>query len=167
MDLPSMFEQARSLVAGAKIIINSEGILDGGGVYYPTTPVIVSCALAIEIGLKLIIQAQVGKRPKDHDLESLFNQLPGDIREAFIAHYLSQNPDETEVSLLKKISQHKGIFVDWRYAYESSKILECSPSFLYQLAYALSTYTEQSYKFKRNDNGWLKGRICVKHQAQN
>ena len=53
--LPDMFKAARSLVAGAKIILDSDGIRDGGKERMPTLPVIVCCALAIEIGLKALL----------------------------------------------------------------------------------------------------------------
>lgn len=155
MDLPSMFEQARSLVAGAKIIIDSEGINDNAQVRHPTTPVIVSCALSTEVGLKLIIAAESEKKAKGHDLESLFNQLSKQTAKEIVAHYLNLNHEETEESLKEKIERHKRIFIDWRYAYESESSIECSPTFLYQWAYALNTFIEQKFEFERNGNGWL------------
>ncbi len=74
MDKPSMFEQSRSLVAGAKIIIDSEGINDDGEIKKPTTPVILSCAFAIEFLLKLLILQETGNSANGHNLDALYNR---------------------------------------------------------------------------------------------
>lgn len=150
-----MFEQARSLAAGAKIIISSEGINENGVSKMPTTPVVLSCAFSIEVSLKLLILQETGSVAKGHHIDSLYNELPDDIRDKLIAHYLSENPGETEKSLNENIVKHRNIFVDWRYAFESSDPLECSPDFLYSFAYSLSTFVEQNYEFEKNGNGWL------------
>ena len=156
MDKPSMFEQARSLVAGAKIIIDSDGINDNGEIKKPTTPVILACAFAIEVLLKLLILQETGNSASGHNLEALYNQLPEGLKDQVISRYISQNQEETIDSLNEKMNAHKRVFVDWRYAFEGQNDQECSPSFLYSFAYSLSTFVEDNYDFERNDNGWLK-----------
>ncbi len=71
MDKSSMFEQSRSLIAGAKIIIDSEGISDGGVTRKPTTPVILNSAFAIEICLKLLLLQETQIKEHGHNLHAL------------------------------------------------------------------------------------------------
>ena len=156
MDKPSMFEQSRSLIAGAKIIINCDGVCDNGNIMIPTSPVIILCAIAIEICLKLLIINETGKEVQQvHDLKSLFERIPKDLSSRVVEHFLEKNKEETLETLTENIAIHKNIFVDWRYAYEKFN-LECSPSFLYSFAFCLNAYIEDNYKFERNQNGWLK-----------
>lgn len=156
MDKPSMFEQSRSLIAGAKIIIDSKGINDNGITKKPTTPVILSCAFAIEVCLKLLLLQETSQEAHGHDLNSLFSKLPSTLLDNIIDDFLSQNPSETRESFEINLANHKRIFVDWRYAFESKDPLECSPTFLYSLAFCLNKHVETNYEFERNDNGWLK-----------
>ncbi len=155
MDKSSMFEQSRSLIAGAKIIMDSEGIDDNGVAKKPTTPVILVCAFAIEICLKLLLLQETGAEVKSHDWEELFKKLPPEVSKSVVADFLSQNRGETEDSLNTELVNHKKIFVGWRYAFESKDPLECKPCFLYSLAFCLNTFIEKNYDFERNDNGWL------------
>ena len=46
-----MFEAARSLIGGAKIIVASNGIEEGGVAKHPTLPVVICSVIAIEIGI--------------------------------------------------------------------------------------------------------------------
>jgi len=155
MDKPSMFEQSRSLIAGAKIIIDSDGINDNGVRRKPSTPVILSCAFAIEVSLKLLLLQETEDAGHGHNLEDLFNKLPEELLNRIVDQFIAQNPDENRDSLNTNLSNHKKIFVNWRYAFENTNPQECSPSFLYSLAYSLNTFIEENYDFERNGNGWL------------
>lgn len=155
VDLPSMFEQSRSLIAGAKIIIDSDGITDDGSLKKPTTPVILCCSLSIEICLKLLIMQEKGKSIKNHDLVKLYALLPSTHSSGILAKCILNDVVQNVDELLALIESHKNIFVNWRYAFEQNSELECSPTFLYGLAYSLSIYIEEQYSFARNNNGWL------------
>lgn len=159
VDVPSMFEQSRSLISGAKIIIDSKGINDSGETKWPTTPVILSCSLAIELCIKILLTNQSGKIVVGHNIKNLFNKVEGETRESVVAHFLTQNPSYKESELLCLLSEHESIFIDWRYAYECKSDKSCSPSFLFAFAYCLNTYIESSFEFERNQNGWLKSPI--------
>ncbi len=150
-----MFEQSHSLIAGAKIIIDSDGINDNGVRRKPSTPVILSCAFAIEVCLKLLLIQETEDAGHGHNLEVLFEKLPKELLNRIVDQFLAQNPDENRDSLNTNLSNHKNIFVNWRYAFENTNLLECSPNFLYSLAYSLNTFIEENYDFERNDNGWL------------
>jgi hypothetical protein len=156
MDKPSMFEQSRSLIAGAKIIIDSEGINDNGVTKKPTTPVILLCAFAIEVCLKLLLLQETNQVAHGHNLENLFKKLPLALFNNIADNFLSQNQNETRESFLINLANHKKIFINWRYAFERNDPIECSPSFLYSLAFCLNKYIETNYVFERHDNGWLK-----------
>ena len=155
MDKASMFEQARSLIAGAKIIMDHDGIIDNDLIRKPTTPVILCCAFAIEVCLKLLLLDEGSQVANNHNLEELFKKLSPEKRDLLVEIYLSQNQDVTREELIKNINDHKNVFVTWRYAYEK-EVVFCSPSFLYSLAYCLISFIENNYEFERNDNGWLK-----------
>lgn len=150
-----MFEQARSLVAGAKIIIDSDGINDGGRAFKPSSPVILCCSLSIEISLKLLISQEGRAAQTGHSLDVLYGELPEPTRKAFKLHAEKAHGQEFADSLESELQKHADVFVWWRYAYEQGGELKCSPSFLYTLAFALSTFIEESYHFERNDNAWL------------
>lgn len=158
-DMPSMFEQSRSLIAGAKIIIDSEGINDSGETKWPTTPVILSCSFAIEICVKILLISETNKAVVGHNIHDLFQKIGVATKESVMSYFLTQNPDCKEGDLLRQLGEHESIFVDWRYAYESQSDIYCSPSFLFALAYCLNTYIESNFKFERNQNGWLKSPI--------
>jgi len=103
---------------------------------------------------------------KGHDIWVLFNKLDEETKCRVMEHYLSQQKEESKDTLLEKIEEHKSAFVDWRYPYEDSQCLKCSPAFLYSFAYGLNTFIEQNYHFERNDNGWLKADGVIKFKAQ-
>lgn len=150
-----MFEQARSLAAGAKIIVDSDGVRDGERVLKPSSPVILSCALSIEISLKLLAFHETGTAAKGHRLDAIFNGLPQQVRQRIELHVEAELGEEFVSGLTTELQKHSDIFVAWRYAYESGSGLECSPSFLYSFAHCLSIFVEKNYLFERNDNGWL------------
>lgn len=83
-----MFEAARSLIGGSKIIISSDGIEEFGVVRKPTLPVIVSSVLAIEIQLKALLQLNGIARPagNGHDLFLLFQALPEHLQQFLLGH---------------------------------------------------------------------------------
>ena len=134
-----MFEASRSLTAGAKIIMDSEGIRDRGAAKTPTLPVIVSSALAIEIGLKALLTLEgtpFSRRGGGHSLTALFESLSAATQEellSFQAQYTGRKPAEAKLQL-----NHEALtFVRWRYAYEH-RYLATSPAFLHDFAVALS-----------------------------
>lgn len=154
-DLPSMFEHSRSLLCGAKIIFDSDGISGAGEQRIPTIPVIISCALSAEISLKLICYAEGGSPPKTHDIFALYDGLSATAKSGISAIY-AENGDADEVrEFIGMLEKHKLCFLSWRYPFEGGEP-QASPTFLYSLAYALSCYIEKTYSFERNMNGWLK-----------
>lgn len=155
MDKPSMFEQARSLAAGAKIIIDSDGVQDGGRILKPSSPVILCCSLSIEISLKLLIAQEGGAAQTGHRLDVLYGALPDSTKKAFELHAEKEHDRYFVDSIESQLQCHSDVFVAWRYAYEKCGEIECSPSFLYSLAFSLSTFIEHNYEFERNDNAWL------------
>lgn len=154
--LSLMFEAARSYIAGAKIIIASDGINDDHAVAHPTLPVITCSAFAIELQIKLLLLATNVARPRGdgHDLELLFNALPATLQSKvldFQQQYTDLSHEEARVLL----SEEKDTFKRWRYPYESH-FLETRPADLFQLALALNDFIKNNYELERSDNGWLR-----------
>jgi hypothetical protein len=152
--LSLMFEAARSYIGGAKIIIASEGIRDDNSVNHPTLPVITCSAFAIEIQLKLLIEANKETTQKTHDLEELFDALSSSLQDEilmFQSSYTYLSADQVRDFL----SKEKDAFEHWRYPYEK-KSLETQPSALFQFALALSDFIKSKYQIERSENGWLR-----------
>ena len=154
--LSLMFESARSYLGGAKIIMASEGIEDDHGVAYPTLPVITCSVFAIELQLKLLLEALELARPKGdgHDLNLLFNALPVSFQEDVLA-FQSSYTGLSACEARSLISEEKDTFKRWRYAYEEEK-LKTQPSALFNLALALSELIKSRYQIERSSNGWLR-----------
>lgn len=150
-----MFEQARSLAAGAKIIIDSDGIKDGARTLKPSSPVVLCCSLSIEISLKLLIAQEGEAAQTGHRLDVLYGALPKLTKDAFELYAEKVHGREFVDSFPSELREHADVFVSWRYAYEQGGELKCSPSFLYSLAFVLNTFIEDTYLFERNDNAWL------------
>lgn len=150
-----MFEQARSLAVGAKIIMEGDGIQDGDRILKPSSPVILCCALSIEISLKLLIAQEGEAAQAGHCLDVLYRALPEPVKTAFKLHAEKDHGQEFVGALESQIQAHADVFVSWRYAYEKGGELECSPSFLYSLAFSLNTFIEDNYQFERNNNAWM------------
>jgi hypothetical protein len=150
-----MFECARSLIGGAKIIVASDGIEEDGETKWPTIPMIVCSAFAIEVQIKALFQKHGVERPKgdQHDLFLLFSALPHGVRQALLAFqesYTQASPEQA----LAELGTHKDTFKRWRYPYES-KELAAKPSFIFSFALALSDYIKAHYEIERSGNGWL------------
>lgn len=81
-----MFECARSLIGGVKIIVASDGIEEDGIAKWPTIPTIVCSAFAIEVQIKALLLKQNCPRPEgdQHDLMLLFSAVPSDLRYALL-----------------------------------------------------------------------------------
>lgn len=75
------------------------------GLHNVSAPRITSYALAVEVGLKLILHLSGRKPAQTHALRRLFDQVPEESRQ-FLA-YLEECVDEID-----------SYFVDWRYPYE-------------------------------------------------
>lgn len=153
--LSLMFESARSYIAGAKIIMASDGIEDDHGIAHPTLPVITCSVFAIELQLKFLLDASELARPigDGHDLKLLFNALPVALQEdvlAFQSSFTGRSAGETR----SLISEERDTFKRWRYPYEQQQI-ETRPSSLFQLALALSEFIKSRYQIERSGNGWL------------
>lgn len=139
-----MFEASRSLVAGAKIIIGSEGIGDRGRVSHPTLPVIVCCALAIEIGLKTLLTVEGHAFPKKgggHSLKALLDAVSAQTQRELL-RFQKQFTGHTPSDARRKLYREDMTFVAWRYAYEHSR-LSTRPAFLHDFAVALSQFLQQ------------------------
>lgn len=142
LSLNDMFEAARSLVAGAKIILDSNGIRVHGYEQKPTLPVIVCCALAIEIGLKTLLTL-VWKgfpRKNGHSLITLFAALP-ESTQAELLSFQQRFTGRTAVDAKRQLFLEDMTFVKWRYAYEN-EYLATSPAFLHDFGVALSEFTK-------------------------
>ena len=149
-----MFEAARSYIAGAKIIIASDGIEEDGAIKQPTLPVIVCCAIAIEILLKAILNINEIPRPKGdgHDLNQLFLSLPID-KQCELLEYQSKFTEKTVDQAKIAIFKARNVFKTWRYAYEH-ETLEIGPDFLLHFSLALSEYIKSKSELNRSENGW-------------
>lgn len=154
--ISSMFEAARSLIGGSKIIIASDGIEENSIVRKPTLPVVVSSALAIEIQLKALLQLNGAARPSGsgHDIFTLFRALPSDLQKSLLEHQV-RFTDFTSEQALSMLEDHRDAFVTWRYPYEKS-LLEVAPAFLFGFALSLSEFLQQTVEIERSDNGWLR-----------
>lgn len=150
------YSHAISLLAGSKIIMDSDGISVEGADRQPTLPVTVLAAFAIELLMKLVIELSTSKPKKGHNLRTLFDALGPSLQSELCSAYLRNNPAETVETLHEAITRHSNVFVDWRYAYESAVDLECSPAFLYSFAFELSTYAKQTFDLSITPNGWLR-----------
>ena len=154
--LSLMFESARSYIGGAKIIMAGDGIEEDHGVAHPTLPIITCSVFAIELQLKLLLEASELARPKGygHDLNLLFNALPVSIQDdvlPFQSSYTGLSADKARLL----ISEEKDTFMRWRYPYENEQ-LKTQPSALFHLALALSEFIKSNYQIERSSNGWLR-----------
>lgn len=156
--ISSMFEAARSFIAGASIIMSSSGIEDEDGLRRPTLPVTMCCAFAIELGLKTLMEAHGVPRPKrldGHDLKELVGLLPEGVWEQFLSHH-DARVDMTRDEVESLVEDERHTFKRWRYPYESVEDLATQPSKMLELARGLHFYIEDCYAIERSYNGWLK-----------
>jgi len=102
-------------------------------------PAVVCNAFAIELYLKAIITLENGTA-KGHDLSILFARLSNKAKD-ILAKKLSI--DETE--LKKKIDEVAGVFVEWRYIFESQSS-NVNSAFITELAKACKTLAESALK---------------------
>jgi len=153
-DISLMYEAARSFVAGAKIIMVSDGIQEDQAVKLPTLPVILCSAIAIEISLKAILKMNGSSRPKGdgHDLNQLFSALPVE-KQLEILEYQSAYTEIPATEVRQTILEIKDVFKTWRYAYEHASI-QIKPDFLFHLALAFVEYIEVNSNIERSSNGW-------------
>lgn len=134
-----MFEASRSLIAGAKIIIASEGIRDRGATKVPTLPVTVCCALAVEIGIKALLTIEGKPYPPmggGHSLKALFEALSDSTQQdllLFQVQFTGFNPSDAKAIL----DDEDMAFVKWRYAYEHA-YLSTNSAFLHDFGVAVS-----------------------------
>lgn len=150
-----MFEAARSLIAGAKIVVASDGIEEEGHMRHPTLPVVVCSALAIEIQLKLLLKLCLLARPSGdgHDLISLFEKLPPTLRAEILAsESAALNLPTDEIRMKLKANAH--VFKTWRYPYEK-EMLQTEPAFLVDFAIVLSQFITTKVFIERSENGWI------------
>jgi hypothetical protein len=154
-DVSLMFEAARSFIGGAKIIIESSGIQENNVARYPTLPVIVCSAIAIEIELKALLKLRNTPRPSGdgHDLKLLFEALPSDLQAELLQFQFTYTGISDEAAK-RMLYEAKDVFKSWRYAYEKP-IMETSPAFIFSLALALSEYIKSKAQIERSENGWL------------
>lgn len=160
-----MFECARSLIGGAKIIVASDGIEENGVVKWPTIPTIVCSAFAIEIQIKALLLKFNCARPTgdQHDISLLFSALPRDLQDALLNFQVQYTHIPAE-RFREELNEHKDTFKRWRYPYETLE-LAVAPAFLFSFALALSEYIMQNYNIERSDNGWL-GSPKVSYQTE-
>ncbi len=136
-----MYQASRSLIAGAKIIIASDGIRDRDAVKTPTLPVTVCCALAIEIALKAFLVLDGTQFPKEgggHSLKALFEALSLPTQKEILvlqSTFTGRNATDAR----RQLENEALTFVKWRYAYEH-EYLSSSPAFLHDFAVALSEH---------------------------
>lgn len=143
-DPNEMFKASRSLLSGAKIIIVSEGIHDRGQTRIPTLPVIVCCALAIEIGIKALLTLEMKRFPSKgggHSLKALFETLPALTQQSLLS-FQYQFTKLSPLQAKAKLKEEDTTFVTWRYAYEHAR-LSTSPSFLYEFGVAVSEFLRE------------------------
>jgi hypothetical protein len=156
--ISAMFETARSFIAGASIIMSSNGIEDEDGLRKPTLPVTMCCAFAIELGIKTLLEAHGVERPRrmdGHDLKELVGLLPEGVWEDFLSHH-DARVDVTREEVEALIEGERHTFKQWRYPYESAHDLETQPSKMLELARGLHFYIQDRYAIERSYNGWLK-----------
>lgn len=135
------YQASRSLIAGAKIILDSDGIRDRDAVKTPTLPVTVCCALAIEITLKAFLTLEGTQFPRDgsgHSLKALFEALSLSTQDEVLA-LQSTITGRNAADARRQLDHETLTFVKWRYAYEH-ECLSTSPAFLHDFAVALSEH---------------------------
>lgn len=150
-----MFEAARSLIGGAKIILASDGLEEEGQTKWPTIPMIVCSTFAIEVQIKALLQKHEVARPTgdQHDLALLFSALPAELQEKLIAfqeNYTQVPPAQAHLEL----QAHKDTFKHWRYPYERRE-LSAKPAFVFGFALSVSDFIKRHYNIERSGNGWL------------
>lgn len=113
-----------------------QGIKDPGGRLLNFDHVIITriviYGVNIEILLKALCLADTGVKPRGHDWEVLYNQLPT-LRQQEIVSKLRQ---EFRADFQNLLSRNKDIFINWRYTYEHTG-LNCDISFVQDLANVL------------------------------
>lgn len=117
----AMYQASRSLIGGAKIIIDSEGIHDRGMAKIPTLPVIICCALAIEIGIKAFLVLEAKPFPTEgsgHSLKALFEALSVPIQRDLLSFQVRFTgsaclirPSSIEIRVFSKIYLSTGSFL--------------------------------------------------------
>jgi len=151
-----MFESARSMIAGAKIVVASNGIEEEGLTRKPTLPVIICTLVAIEIQLKLLLKLCKLPRPSGdgHNLNLLFDALPTALQDEILTYEsFALNMPINEIGM--NIKSEANAFKTWRYPYEK-EYLQTSPAFLLNFAIALSQFITTKVQIERSENGWLK-----------
>lgn len=147
-----MFEASRSLIMGAKIVMDSEGIRDQGVTKMPTLPVIVCCALAIEIGIKAFLTLEDKPFPREgkgHSLKALFDSLPTSIQQDMLSFQV-QFTGISQSDAKARLEDEDMTFVKWRYAYEHA-FLSTRPAFLHDFAVAVSEMLRSRLEIPPNE----------------
>lgn len=158
--ISGMYQAARSYIAGAKIILSSDGIVDDDVMRHPTLPVIMCSAIAIEIQLKaILVCSNITKLPSDrHNLRDLFFLIPSQTRED-ITNHMCKELHITQNNINCLLEENKDVFKIWRYPYEHLFILS-SPASLLDFSISLSNFIGNRYSIANSENGWLKSALA-------
>lgn len=150
-DLVGMYLQAITFLDCACLCNETSGLEKGSArSIYLGTPVIVNCAFACEIFLKLLLEFNNVKYKKQHGLKELFDLFPEELREK-INRYLIQNygtlKDGNGFELLQLYSN---AFTEWRYSYEYYN-LQIDQTFLFVFCEILKKESEERLGWKGYD----------------
>lgn len=97
---------------------------------YLGTPVIVNCAFACEIFLKLLLEKHNVEYKKCHGLKELFELLPDEIKKNINNYLLQSYGSLKDVNGFDLLEMYSNAFIEWRYSYEKFN-MQIEPEFLF------------------------------------
>ena len=150
-DLVGMYLQAITFLDCACLCNETAGLEKGSArSIYLGTPVIVNCAFACEIFLKLLLALQNTEYKKCHGLKELFDRLSKGTKEK-INNYLLQNYGTLkDVNGFELLQMYSNAFTEWRYSYEYYN-LQIDQTFLFVFCEILKKECEDKLGWKGYD----------------
>ncbi len=113
-------------------------------------PLVMVYIFGIEVGLKAIIQGLNHKTERTHNLLTLYEKLPTQIRERINCKAAAAGGNNLDVKGLLKT--HKNSFQEWRYMGDHSKVLSVYPSALRAILQAIINTHEEYFAATNKEN---------------
>lgn len=150
-DFIGMYLQAITFLDCA-CLCNETVRLDKGSArsIYLGTAVIVNCAFACEIFLKLLLEFNNVKYKKQHGLKELFDLLPEELRVKINRHLLQNYGTLKDSNGFEFLQLYSNAFTEWRYSYEKFN-LRIERNFLFLFCKILKKESEERLGWKGYD----------------
>lgn len=150
-DLVGMYLQAITFLDCAYLCNETAGSEKGRArSIYLGTPVIVNCAFACEIFLKLLLALQNTEYKKCHGLKDLFDLLSKETKEKINSCLLQNYGTLKDVNGFELLQMYSNAFTEWRYSYEYYN-LQIDQTFLFVFCEILKKECEDKLGWKGYD----------------